>query len=176
MLKKLVLPLMIGSALMASDISMEITNNTLAGNVNLNIPQNENFQIRGTYLYNDHTDRHNYYSVGFAAIGQTPIDNYNSQISIFVDFDHTKDNTAIPIGISLFNNNIGTFQYPLFAKAEVAYAPAILSFDDAYRELKTKVEIGIKPIENAKAFIGYKSVSFNQNYISVGYAGIGFVF
>jgi hypothetical protein len=176
MIKKLVLPLMIGSALLAGDLNLEVSNKTLAGNINLDIPQNENFQVRGTYLYNDHTNKDNYYSVGIAAVGQTPIDNFNSQISIFIDFDHTTDNSAIPIGVSIFNNNIGNYQYPLFAKAEIAYAPDILSFDDADRELKGKFEIGIRPIDNAKAFIGYKAISFNHTYLSVGYAGIGFIF
>jgi hypothetical protein len=176
MIKKLLLPLMVGSALMASEISLDVTNSTLAGNLNLDIPQNPTFQLRGTYLYNDNTDRHNYYSIGFGAIGESPIDNYNSQVSIFIDFTHTRDNSAIPIGVSVFNNNFGNYKYPLFAKAEVEYAPAILSFDKADRALNTRIEVGIKPIENAKIYIGYKSISFNHTYLSVGFAGIGFTF
>jgi len=175
-MKKLLLPLVLGSALLASDIDIEISNNTIAGNANINIPQNQNFQLRGNYLYNANDGKSNYYSVGFGAIGDTPIDNYSSKISIFMDVDHTKDNTAIPLGISIFNDNFGGYKYPLFAKAEIAYAPDILSFDKANRELKTKVEIGVKPIENAKVFVGYKSINFNETYLSTGYAGIGFSF
>jgi len=176
MIKKLLLPLTISGALFASDLNFEISNNTIAANTNLNLPQNENFQLRATYLYNANENKSNYSSIGLGAIGDTPIDDYNSKISIFIDIDHITDNTAIPIGFSIFNNNFGGYQYPFFAKAEIAYAPNILSFDKADREVKSKVEFGIKPIENAKAFIGYKSTNFNHNYLSVGYMGIGFSF
>ena len=175
-MKKLLLSLLAVSSIFASDVNLEITNETLAGNLNLNLPQDENFQIRGTYLYNDDTNKNNYYSIGFGAVGENALDNYNSKLTIFIDYEHTKDNSALPIGVGIVNNNFGNLQYPLFAKAEIAYAPQVLSFNDANRFLKTKIELGLKPIENAKLFIGYKTISFNTNYISVGYAGIGFMF
>jgi len=175
-MKKLLLPLLFTTTIFANDVNLEITNTTLAGNVNLNIPQNENFKIRGTYLYNDEEDKHDYYSIGFGAAGENALDNYNSKLTIFIDFVHTKENSALPIGIGVFNNNFGDFEYPLFAKAEVAYAPQVLSFEDANRFLKAKVEVGVKPIENAKTFIGWKTISFDDIYLSVVYAGIGFVF
>ena len=175
-MKKLLLPLLITSSIFASDINLEITNTTLAGNINLNLPKAENFQVRGTYLYNDNENKNNYYSIGFGAIGENALDNYNSKLTLFIDYTHTKDNSALPIGIGLFNNNFGNFQYPLFAKAEIAYAPQVLSFDEANKFLKAKVEFGLKPIQNAKTFIGWKTISFDNNYLSVVYAGIGFVF
>jgi len=82
MIKKLLLPLMVGSALFASDLNLEISNNTIATNLNFNIPQNENFQVRGNYLYNANKSKSNYGSIGFGAIGNTPIDNYESKISL----------------------------------------------------------------------------------------------
>ena len=175
-MKKLLFSLLAISSIFASDLNLEITNETLAGNLNLNLPQYENFQMRGTYLYYDDENKNNYYSVGFGAIGENALDNYNSKLTIFIDYVHTKDNSALPIGIGIFNKNFGNFQHPLFAKAEIAYAPKVLSFDEATKFLKAKVELGIKPIKNAKLFIGYKTISFNKNYLSVGYAGIGFMF
>jgi len=175
-MKRFILQLFIGSALLASDVNIEVSDNTIAGNLNLNIPQNENFQIRTTYLYNANDNKSNYSSIGIAAVGETPIDEYSSKISIFIDFDHTKDNSAIPFGIGISNDNFNLYSYPLFAKGEISYAPDILSFDKANRILTTKIEIGVKPIENAKIFIGYKSIDFNENYLSTGYGGIGFSF
>jgi len=175
-MKKLFLPLLFASTLFSSDLNLEITNTTLAANLNLLLPQKETFALRATYLYNDDKNKNDYYSVGFGAIGENALDNYNSKLTIFIDYTHTKNNSALPIGIGLFNNNFGNFQYPLFAKAEIAYAPQVLSFDEANKFLKAKVEFGLKPIQNAKTFIGWKTISFDNNYLSVVYAGIGFVF
>jgi hypothetical protein len=172
-MKKILLPILVASSLVASDVNLEITNETLMFNTTINIEQN--FGVRGDYLYND-SKKHNYYSIGFQAQGENALDDYNSRLAVFLDYSYTKNNSAIPIGISVYNENFGNLQYPLFAKAEVAYAPKVLSFSDANRCFKAKVELGIKPIENAKVFIGYRKISFNQSYQSVGYAGIGFVF
>ena len=176
-MKKILLPILVASSLVASDVNLEITNETLTANATINVKQN--FGVRGDYLYNDNNDSKkssNYYSIGFQAEGKNALDDYNSKLAIFIDYSHTKNNSAIPIGVSVYNGNFGNLQYPLFAKAEVAYAPKVLSFSDANRFFKAKVELGIKPIENAKLFIGYRKISFNQNYQSVGYAGVGFVF
>jgi hypothetical protein len=172
-MKKILLPILVASSLVASDVNLEITNETLMANATINIQQN--FGVRGDYLYND-SEKSNYYSIGFQVEGKNALDDYNSKLAIFIDYSHTKNNSAIPIGVSVYNGNFGNLQYPLFAKAEVAYAPKVLSFSDANRFFKAKVELGIKPIENAKLFIGYRKISFNQNYQSVGYAGVGFVF
>jgi len=172
-MKKILLPILVTSSLLANDVNLEITNETLMANATINVEQN--FGVRGDYLYND-SEKSNYYSIGFQAQGENALDDYNSKLAIFIDYSHTKDNSAIPIGVSVYNDNFGNLQYPLFAKAEVAYAPKVLSFSDANRFFKAKVELGIKPIENAKLFIGYRKISFNQSYQSVGYAGIGFIF
>jgi outer membrane receptor for monomeric catechols len=174
-MKKILLPLVVASSMFASDLNLELTNETLMVNSTITIP-NQNFAVRGGYLYNDVENSNNYYTLGIQAQGENALDNYNSRLAIFIDFDHTKNNSAIPIGIGIYNNQFGNLQYPLFAKAEVAYAPAVLSFNDATRLFKTKVELGLKPIENAKVYIGYRDISFNHNYQSVAYFGIGFVF
>jgi len=176
MKKLLVLPFLMSSFVLASSLNLEVTDSTLAVNAELSVPENENFALRATYLYNDNSGKDNYYSIGLQAEGQNALDSYNTKLKIFVDFDHTKDNSAIPIGVGIVNNNFGNTDYPLFGSVEVAFAPKILSFDNAERLFKFKAEVGVQPIENAKAFIGYKKISFNSSYLSVGYVGIGFVF
>jgi len=175
-MKRLILPFLLASSIFANEANLEITNYTLTANTKISIPQNENFAIRASYLYNDKSDAHDYYSVGFQAEGENALDNYNSKLAIFIDFAHTKDNSALPIGITLFNDNFGNTNYPLFAKIETSYAPAVLSFNEADKFFRVKAEIGVKPIENAKLYIGYKKIDFTHNYESIGYVGVGFIF
>jgi len=175
-MKKILLPFLLAGSIFANDLNIEITNYSLALNTEITIPKNPNYAVRGTYLYNDKPNQNNYFSIGFQAQGENALDQYNSKLAIFIDFDHTKDNGALPIGISLFNKNFGNTTYPLFGKMEVGYSPAVLSFDNATRFLKVKAEIGVKPIKNAKVFVGYRKIRFNENYQSLGYAGIGFIF
>jgi len=175
-MKKLILPFLVAGSLFANDANLEITNHTLAISSTISVTPNEDFAIRGTYLYDDEVDKNNYYSIGFQAQGENALDNYNSRLNIFIDLVHTKDNTALPIGIGVYNNNFGNLTYPLFAKFELSYAPAVLSFDKADKCLTTKLEIGLIPINNAKLFVGYKKIDFDEEYQSVGYLGIGFIF
>ena len=173
-MKKMLLPLLV-SSLFASDINLEISNHTLGVNVAYNLPTNESFQIKGDYLYDDESNKDNYFSIGFGAIGENALDDYNSKLSIFMSLEHTTDNTALPIGVGIFNDNFGNIDKPLFAKFEIAFAPSVLSFQDADKFFKTKIEFGVKPIENGKLFIGYKDISFTKNYLSTIYAGVGFI-
>ena len=175
-MKRLILPFLLASSIFANEANLEITNHSIEINTKISIPQNENFSFRGSYLYNDKTNKNNYFSAGIQAQGENALDSYNSKFAIFIDFDYTKNNSALPIGISLFNDNFGNTNYPLFAKIELAYAPSVLSFDNADKFYKIKTEIGVKPIENAKLFIGYKQTNFNTNYQAVGYIGVGFIF
>lgn len=168
-MKKKLLFLCSVAILNASDINLNITNDTLETNLKFDIPQN--FSIRGNFLYND--KKSNYYSAGFQANG---IIDYNTNLKIFIDYVSTKNNSAIPIGIGVFNDSFGNCQYPLFANAEVEYAPTVLSFRKAKRFLSSKVEFGITPIMNAKLFVGYRIISFNKNYGSSIYTGVGFKF
>jgi len=175
-MKKILLPALLAISLFASDATLELTNNTLMINGSVSIPQNQNFALRGGYLYNDNTNKDDFYYVGVEAVGYNAIDNYNSKLSVFIEMDHTKNNTAVPIGIRVSNSHFGDFQYPLFASASIAYAPAILSFDDADRFTKTNIQIGLQPIDNAKVFVGYRNISFDSNYQSAFYFGVGFIF
>ena len=176
-MKKISLLLFIISSLVASDeLNIELTNYTLFANANITIPKTKNMSIRGGYLYNDRKNKKDYYFAGFQVEGKNSLDNYNSKLTIFMDYNHIKDNGALPIGIGIINNNLGNFQHHLFAKFEIAYAPAVLSFDKTSRFYKTKIEIGIKPIKNAKLFIGYRDIIFNRHYQSLGYCGVGFIF
>jgi hypothetical protein len=64
----------------------------------------------------------------------------------------------------------------VFVRGEYEFAPKVLSFDDANRFSKIDAQIGIQPIENGELFVGYRNISFNHNYDSGIYGGIGYHF
>jgi len=174
-MKKFLLVLLFSIYSFGSDFNIELTNYTLVANSTINIP-NTNFGVRGSYLYNDEDGKNDYYSFGFQAQGANSLDNYNSKLAIFIDYDHTKDNSALPIGIGIFNKKFGSDEYPLSMKASIGYAPAVLSFDKANKFWKGDIRVGIQPIQNARVLVGYRTINFNKNYQSVVYFGVGFIF
>ena len=100
---------------------------------------------------------------------------HNIKFSLIVDAAHIKNNTAIPAGIGIFTY-LPNISLPVFVKAEAEYAPKILSFDDADRFSRIDTQIGYFPIDNARIFLGYRSISFSHSYNSCIYAGLGYSF
>jgi len=176
MKKVLISALMLGSVgLWAdNDLGLKLTNDTLAVYTQVKVAP-KNIFVKAEYLYNDTENKNNFYLVGMKAEGNLREDDSNLKFSVLVDFVHTKDNSALPIGIG-FYKFIDTLKIPAFIQAEGEYAPKVLSFDYADRFSKVDVSIGIKPIENAKIFVGYRNISFNHNYDSSGYGGVAFSF
>ena len=177
-MKKLLATLFFGSLLFAQNINLnlQITNSTIAGYVETPIVVEENVKIRGMYLYNDNKNKNNFYFAGIKAEGNL-IGSCcsNVKFSILTDFVHTKSNSAIALGFGVFSF-IPHFEFPVFVRAEAEYAPKVLSFDDADRFSKIDAQIGYAPITNAEIFLGYRSISFNHNYNSAVYFGIGYNF
>ena len=173
-MKKFLLSVAFAGALFAqSSVDIQISNDTLGIYAQSRITQN-NIYARGFFLYNDESNRYNFYSLGVKAesnlIGEEDI-----RFSLIVDFVHTKDNCAAPLGIGVFGY-VPNIDYAVFVKAEYEFAPKILSFDDADRFSRIDAQIGIQPIENGKLFLGYRNISFNHNYNSGLYVGLGYNF
>jgi len=157
-----------------NEVGLKITNDTLAAYTQVKVTPNNIF-VRGEYLYNDTDNKNNFYLAGIKAEGNLIENDSNLKFSIFIDFAHTKDNSALPIGIGILKY-VNNFQIPVFVQAEGEYAPKVLSFNDAERFSRVDAFIGINPIENAKIFVGYRNLSFNHNYDSSIYGGVGFSF
>jgi len=177
MKKILIAILILGSVGLWADnneVGLKITNDTLAANSQVKVTPNNIF-IRGEYLYNDNTNKNNFYLAGMKAEGNLIEDDSNLKFSVLVDFVHTKNNSALPIGMGVYKY-IDTFKIPVFIQAEGEYAPKVLSFNDADRFSRIDTSIGIKPIINAKIFVGYRNISFNHNYDSSVYGGVAFSF
>ncbi len=154
---------------------LQITNDTLAVSAQAQITEN-NIYARGMFLYNDEDNKYNFYSVGVKGEGNLiGVNMENIKFSLLLDLVHTKDNTAVPVGIGAFGY-IPNLDYPVFVRGEFEYAPKILSFDDADRFSKVDIQTGIQPIENGEIFVGYRNISFNHNYDSGFYGGIGYHF
>jgi len=177
MKKILISALILGSIGLWADnneIGLKITNDTLAAYTQIKVTPNNIF-VRGEYLYNDTENKNNFYLAGIKAEGNLIEDDSNLKFSVLVDFVHTKNNSALPIGIG-FYKFVDTLKIPAFIQAEGEYAPKVLSFNKANRFSRIGVFVGIKPIENTKIFVGYRNISFNHNYDSSGYGGVAFSF
>ena len=158
-----------------TNVNLQITNSTIGVYAESGITQN-NIKARGFYLYNDNSNKNNFYLAGIKAEGKLIGMNVeNMKFSVIADFVHTKNNSAIPLGFGVFSY-IPNISLPIFVEMEAEYAPKILSFDDANRFSRVDAKIGYVPIVNAKIFAGYRDISFNHNYNSVVYAGLGYSF
>ena len=175
-MKKLLLAAAAAGMLFAqNNVNIQISNDTLGVYAQGQITQN-NIYARGFFLYNDQDHRHNFYSAGVKAEGNLiGVKMQNVKFSLIADFVHTKDNSAVPLGIGVFGY-IPNVQYPVFVRGEYEFAPKILSFDDADRFSRFDAQIGLQPIENGELFVGYRNISFNHNYKSGLYVGIGYNF
>jgi len=175
-MKKIIFTALAGiSFLFANNINLQITNSTLAIGGEATITQN-NIKARGQFIYNDNSNKHNFFLVGVKAEGNLiGLEYQNVKFSVILDGVHTKDNSAIPIGIGVFSY-IPNINLPVYIKTEAEFAPKILSFDDANRFGRVDAQLGYYPITNAQIFIGYRNISFNHNYNSNIYAGVGYNF
>jgi hypothetical protein len=174
-MKKLIaLAALSGFLFAQNNVNVQISNDTIGIEAQGEIQNN--VYARGFFLYNDEDNKHNFYSLGLKAEGNLiGVNIENVKFSIITDFVHTKDNSAIPLGVGIFSY-IPNFDYPIFVKGEYEFAPKILSFDDADRFSRFDAKVGIQPIENAQVFVGYRNISFNHNYKSGLYVGIGYDF
>ncbi|WP_457564866.1 hypothetical protein [Caminibacter sp.] len=175
-MKKLLTATLFAGVLFAqNNVNIQISNETLGIYAQGKITQN-NIYARGFFLYNDEDGKHNFYMAGVKAEGNLiGAELQNIKFSLIADFVHTKDNSAIPLGIGAFGY-IPNLQYPVFVRGEYEFAPKILSFDDADRFSRFDAQIGIQPIENGEIFVGYRNISFNHNYKSGLYVGLGYNF
>jgi len=172
---KKILLLLTTIILYAHNLNLELTNATFLIGGEFKIP-NQNIKLRGDFIYNDHENKHNFFSAGIKAEGLLiGAESQNIIFSMLIDVVHTKYNTAIPLGVGVFGY-VPNVALPFYFKIEEEYAPEVLSFKDAYRFNRFDMQIGYYPIYNGKIFIGYRNISFNTNYNNSLYAGIGIDF
>jgi len=176
-MKKLLSVFVFGSVMFASPttINIQVTNSTIGGYLETGLTQ-EKLKVRGMFIYNDNSNKHNFYSAGIKAEGNLiGSNNTSTKFSIITDFVHTKNNSAIALGCGIFSF-MPQINLPVFIRAEGEYAPKVLSFDDAERFSKVSMDVGYMPIENGEVFVGYRNISFNNNYNSSLYFGLGYSF
>ncbi len=173
-MKKFLVSAIAGSFLFADNfINLKITNNTIMPEAQIRISLTQPIYARGGALINDKKD--NFYYVGLKTEGEMIGTDVPVNFGLFVDYVYVKDNSALPIGVSA-DSYLKNFSMPVFVRGEFEYAPKILSFKNADKFLKVQVEAGIRFIENGEVFAGYRNISFDSNYNSSFYGGVGFVF
>jgi len=175
MMKKALMLFTAGIGFLFADnfINLQITNDTIMTEGQYNINSTQPIYVRGGYLINN--NKSNLFYAGIKSEGQIIGIDAPVKFSLFADYINTKNNSAIPVGIgaSMF---LKYFTLPVFARGEFEYAPEVLSFDDAKKCIKYKAEIGAQFIENGEVFAGYRHITFNTNYNSSVYVGVGFLF
>jgi hypothetical protein len=173
-MKKLLLSAIAAGSLFAGNfINLQITNDTLMTEGQINIVEGQPFYARGGFLLN--SDKSNFYYIGIKSEGQAVGVDLPLKFALILDFAHTKDNSALPIGLGA-SGYLQQFSIPVFVRGEFEYAPKVLSFDDADKFVKFKAEIGTQFIENGELFVGYRNISYDGNYDNSLYGGIGFSF
>jgi len=173
-MKKILLATLTAGILSASNfVNLEMTNSTIFINAQFQALPSQPIYVRGGYLIN--TNKNNFVYAGIKSEGNLFGNNANILASLFVDGVYTKNNSAIPLGIGV-SSYLPFYKVPTLIKGEIEYAPKILSFKDADRFLKAKIELGIQFIKNAEAFVGYRTISFNHLYNNAVYVGAGFNF
>jgi hypothetical protein len=173
-MKKIILASLAAGSLFAENfINLQLTNDTLMTEAQVKVSYEQPFYARGGFLLN--SDRHNFYYVGIKSEGQAVGVDLPLKFSLILDFAHTKNNSALPIGIGA-SGFIKEFSIPVFLRGEFEYAPKVLSFDDADKFWKLKAEAGVQFIENGEVFAGYRNINYDHNYDSGMYIGVGFSF
>ena len=176
-MKKLLIAASLATLMFADNFAnIKLTNDTVELNAQAIMNMDHNIYARASFLYNDNDNKHNFFSLGVKGEGNIiGLELDYLKFSLIMDFVHTKDNSAVPLGIGV-NSYIPNMQLPTFIRAEYEFAPQILSFDDADRFSRFYIEGGFQPIENAELFVGYRDISFNSNYDASFYVGAGYNF
>jgi len=173
-MKKVLLSFLIAGGLFAEDfINLQISNKTLMLEGQYKIISQEPFYLRGGYLVN--YKNANFAYAGIKAESQIIGTILPTKFSLFLDYVGTKNNSAIPIGIGM-DSYIGGISIPFFVRGEVEYAPKFLSFKEANKFIKCKIETVSRFIIDGETFLGYRIISFDKHYNSAFYVGVGFYF
>jgi len=174
-MKKILLSFLMAGSLFAENfINLQIANETLMIEGQYKLTFQNPIYVRGGYLF--YSDKPDFYYIGIKSEGQVVGATVPTKFSMFLDYVNTKDNkSAIPIGIGV-NSYLSLTSIPFFIRGEAEYAPKILSFKEANKFIKLKIEGGFRFTENGEIFTGYRSISFNKSYNNTLYVGIGFSF
>jgi hypothetical protein len=174
-MKKLISAVLIAGSLFADNFAnIQITDKTVMVEGQGQVSYSQPVYVRGGYLIN--SGKEDFFYGGIKSEGQVIGVDMPVKFSLMLDFVHTTDNSALPIGIGA-SSYIGDISLPVFIRGEFEYAPAVLSFEDADKFMKYKIETGVRFIENGEVFVGYRNISFDDyTYNSNVYAGVGFIF
>ena len=171
-MKKFLLNVLASASLFANNfISLQITNDNIMIEGETKYSYNEPFYIRGGYMINNNYP--NFMYGGIKSEGHIIGINIPIKFAILLDYVLIKYNSALPVGIGA-SGYLQQFAIPVFIRGEFEYAPAILSFSDADKFIKYKIETGIQFIENGEIFAGYRNIRFDEKYDSSVYIGVGF--
>ncbi len=169
-----------------NDADLELGLNLDMGQFNNAVEPNSTF-IGFKYLnpdsdYSDFNDPESYYELSL--LFQRPVRNTDFFIGLGVKLNYidTKNDTfnALPLMIT-GGYNLRT-AIPITFNAEVAYAPKVLSFNDAQGYYEYRISADFHVIDNAEVYVGYRDMETKfegtsfYKYNGAGYVGFRFHF
>lgn len=191
MLKKITLLTASAAAAFAmNSAGININNDDLELNANLDIGQfNENVEpgtmfVGTRFLNADNSGRINndpLYEVSFLMkreMGQSGLN-----VGLGVKANYTKDYTTLPLGITFEYGLPAGKAIPMALRANVFYAPKVLSFQDAEKYFEYRLEYDAEVIEHGHVIVGYRHIRTDYNdyrgsyiYNASAYVGFNFEF
>ena len=191
MLKKITLLAASAAAAFAmNSAGININNDDLELNTNLDIGQfNENVEpetmfVGARFLNADNSGRINndpLYEVSFLMkreMGQSGLN-----VGLGVKANYTKDYTTLPLGITFEYGLPAVTTVPMALRADVFYAPKVLSFDNADKYFEYRLEYDAEVIEHGHVIVGYRHIRTdyddargNFTYNASAYVGFNFEF
>lgn len=191
MLKKITLLAASAAAAFAmNSAGININNEDLELNANLDIGQfNENVEpetmfVGVRFLDADNSNTINddaLYEVSFLMKREMGESGLN--IGLGVKANYTKDYTTLPLGITFEYGLPAVKVIPMALRADVFYAPKVLSFSDAEKYFEYRLEYDAEVIEHGHVIVGYRHIRTDYDdgrgdftYNASAYVGFNFEF
>lgn len=178
------------TAFAMNSASININNEDLELNANLDVGQfNENVEpetmfVGVRFLDADNSNRVNndaLYEVSFAM--QREMGESGLKVGLGIKANYTKDYMTLPLGISFEYGLPTNTVVPMAVRANVHYAPKVLSFRDADKYFEYRLEYDAEVIEHGHVIVGYRHVKTdyddvrgNFTYNASAYVGFNFEF
>lgn len=164
LLLALAVPLLVSGPLMARDVSLSLTNESVKAQVNATNSSAE-LAYGGGYTYHEgsrHIANVDFHAQGRTAIGNLPTTAGVGLRGIAYDDDDRSDGGGLGLG------GFGSINIPqvpgLSVNGDLHFAPSILSFGDTDQLISLSASVSYRVIRNAEFFGGYRylNVEFDK--------------
>ena len=180
----------VAAAFAMNSASININNEDLELNANLDIGQfNENVEPETMFigvkcLDADNSNRVNddaLYELSFLMKKEMGESGLN--VGLGIKTNYTKDYTTLPLGVVFEYGLPSITVVPMSLRANIYYAPKVLSFRDANKYFEYRLEYDAEIIEHGHVIVGYRHIKTDYDdvrgtftYNASAYVGFNFEF